>query len=349
MWRIFRQKSRYKNGELHLKPEDLVTVAYQALLGRAPDLGGLKSYSDAIRRGEEVSWLLESFVQSEEFVLHHANPGFSLETAPSMDVQISGITPGARAALWDHIVSVWSALGATDPFWSVLTDERWRSKNMTDEERIEAFYDTGEGDLLRLDAWLRRNSVELASQGVCAEYGCGVGRLTQWLAKRFRCVVAFDVSEPHLQIARDRMSRLRIDNVDFILVRGMADLERLCNVDLFYSFIVLQHNPPPIITDILSRAFAGLNEGGCCFFQVPTFSTDYKFSLDFYWANVARKKEIEMHFLPQKTVFELGRKYKVHPIEIQRDGCIGKRMDWVSNTFLMAKEKATITPNPHVS
>jgi SAM-dependent methyltransferase len=339
MRRFFRRRSHDANEELHLKPEDLVTVTYQALLGREPDLGGLKTFSDAIRHGRDVSWLLRSFVQSEEFALYHFNPGFSLETAPSMDVQIGGITPGAQAALWDHIASVWSALGSTDPFWSVLTDERWRSKNMTDEQKIEAFYATGEGDLLRLDGWLSRNSVKLTSEAVCAEYGCGVGRLTQWLAKRFRRVVAFDISEPHLQAARDRLSRLAIDNVDFILVRGIGDLRMLCNIDLFYSFIVLQHNPPPIIAKILSSAFAGLNEGGCCFFQVPTFSTGYRFSLDCYWANLAQRKQMEMHFLPQKIVFELGRKHNVHPIEIQRDGWIGKRKDWVSNTFLMGKQK----------
>jgi|SRR5271166_1637307 len=337
MRRFLRRRSQDKDDEFHLKPEELVTAVYQALLGRDPDVGGLKTYSDALRNGQDVSWLLQSFVQSEEFAAHHFNPEFSLERAPAMDVQIGGIAPEEHAALWDHIGSVWSQLGATDPFWSVLTDERWRSKNMTAEEAIEAFYATGEGDLSRLEAWLRRNSLELSNNALCAEYGCGVGRLTQWLAKRFRRVVAFDISESHIQAARDRLSRLAIDNVEFVLVRGNTDLRMLSNVDLFYSVIVLQHNPPPITTGILSQAFAGLNRGGCCFFQIPTFSANYTFSFESYWTDIAQAKQMEMHFVPQKSIFELGREHEVYPIEVQRDGAIGKRKDWISNTFLMTK------------
>jgi hypothetical protein len=71
MSRFFRRRSQDNNEKLHIKPEDLVTATYQTLLGREPDLGGLKTYSDAIRHGRDVSWLLESFVQSEEFALNH--------------------------------------------------------------------------------------------------------------------------------------------------------------------------------------------------------------------------------------------------------------------------------------
>jgi hypothetical protein len=91
------------------------------------------------------------------------------------------------------------------------------------------------------------------------------------------------------------------------------------------------------MTDILAKAFAGIKKGGCCFFQIPTYSADYSFSINSYWSDVAPNKEMEMHFLPQKNVLDLARHYEVFPIAIQPDGCIGNRSRWISNTFLMAK------------
>jgi SAM-dependent methyltransferase len=242
--------------------------------------------------------------------------------------------------LWDHIASVWSHFGRVDPYWSVLTDDRWRTKNMTKAATIEAFHATGQADLLRLEAWFRRNSLELKREMVCAEYGCGVGRFTQWLATRFGHVLAFDISEPHLDAARERLRRLGIKNVDFVLVRGRADLQMLSGVNLFYSMIVLQHNPPPIMTDVLAGAFAGLKNGGCCFFQIPTYSANYSFSIRSYQQNLPAGKKMEMHCLPQKNVLELARQYEVYPIEIQPDGAVGNQSRWISNTFLMRKVAA---------
>jgi SAM-dependent methyltransferase len=325
---------------LTLRPEELVTAAYRALLRREPDSGGLKSYSDALRNGQEITWLLQSLVRSEEFGLNQSTSSFLLDSALPMKVQ-TDTTTEERRALWDHIALVWSNLGRVDPYWSVLTDDRWRAKNMREEAAIEAFYTTGQADLLRLEAWLRRNSLELNPDAVCAEYGCGVGRLTQWLATRFRHVLAFDISEPHLEAARERLGRQGIKNVDFVLVRGSADLRMLAEVDLFYSVIVLQHNPPPIMTDILAGAFAGLKNGGCCLFQIPTFSANYSFSMKSYQKNLTAKKKMEMHCLPQRTVFDLARQHEVFPVEIQPDDVTGNQSRWISNTFLMRKVPAS--------
>jgi SAM-dependent methyltransferase len=334
--RSLLKKFQISHDLLTLRPEELVTAAYRALLRREPDSGGLKSYSDAIRNGHDITWLLQSLVRSEEFGLNHSINDFSLDTALRMNVQTDA-TIEERRALWDHIALVWSDLGRVDPYWSVLTDDRWRAKNMTEEAAIEAFYATGQADLLRLEAWLRRNSLELNTDAVCAEYGCGVGRLTQWFATRFRHVLAFDISESHLKAARERLCRRGINNVDFVLVRGTADLRMLADVDLFYSMIVLQHNPPPVMTDILAGAFGGLKKGGCCFFQIPTYSASYSFSLKSYRKTLAAKKQMEMHGLPQRNVFELARQYEVFPVEIQPDDVTGNQSRWISHTFLMRK------------
>ena len=126
------------------------------------------------RNGQSPLWLLQSLVQTDEFLLKHSGGNSPLDTAPPMDVRASETTSEELRALWDHISSVWSKFGSTDPYWSVLTDERFRSKNMTDEASIEAFYATGQGELLRLEAWFHRNGLELEPDTIC-----GV-RLRRW-------------------------------------------------------------------------------------------------------------------------------------------------------------------------
>src|SRR6201992_2187906 len=152
--RSLLSKFRANRDFLALQPEEVVTSAYWALLQRDPEPSKLHSYADGIRNGQGLLWLLTSLVQTSEFVLRHSGGNSPLDTAPPMDGPSNAANHEELRALWDHISSVWSQFGSTDPYWSVLTDERFRSKNMTDEASIEAFYATGQGELLRLEAWL---------------------------------------------------------------------------------------------------------------------------------------------------------------------------------------------------
>jgi hypothetical protein len=49
--------------------------------------------------------------------------------------------------------------------------------------------------------------------------------------------------------------------------------------DAFYSKIVLQHNPPPLIGYLLRTLIRSLRRGGVGVFQVPTFYAGYRFDL----------------------------------------------------------------------
>ena len=316
----------------------VVASLYEALLDRRPDAGGLAGYSGALEQGAALAGLIGEFLRSKEFARRVMDTldRYPLDLGGPMRVELNDATD-ERAALWRHVAEVWAGYGETDPYWSVLTAERWRAANMTRADVLEEFYASGSGALHRLDTWLARNAIELGADAVCAEYGCGVGRCTVWLARRFRRIVAFDVSQPHLDAARAAMTARGIDNVEFVLVRGPDDLARLKGVDLFYSILVLQHNPPSIIVDILGSAFEGLKRGGAAFFQIPTYADDYSFKIDDYNAGVRAKKQMEMHFVPQRTVFDLAARHRLRPVEVQPDDLIGRWGSWISNTFLMRK------------
>ena len=53
-------------------------------------------------------------------------------------------------------------------------------------------------------------------------------------------------------------------------VRTVDEMVNLERVDLVYSLIVLQHNPPPVIRLIVRAFLKALNPGGVAYFQVPT-------------------------------------------------------------------------------
>ena len=320
-------------------PYQIVRAFYRGLLGREAEQKGLDSHAGRLRMGYALESLLRDFTQSDEYKAVLGRSSFPMDGAPPMPVETT-CEWDESSAIWSHIASVWSEYGHTEPYWSVVTDDRWRAANMSDERALDEFYDTGGAERERLDAWLSRNAVSCGSNAVCAEYGCGVGRVTLFLARRFRSVIALDVSETHLEAARRRLRERNIRNVEYVLVRNRNDLLPLANIDLFYSILTLQHNPPPIVADILSCAFKGLNRGGTAFFQIPTYSKDYSFSVQRYLRQIARNGAMEMHFLPQRTVLELARTHDVFPLEIQPDWCIGNPDRWISSTFLMTKRRA---------
>ncbi len=186
-----------------------------------------------------------------------------------------------------------------------------------------------------MDAWFDRNGLAVVSDGVCAEYGCGVGRVTTWLASRFKTVRAFDISASHLEAARRRLEGQGVRNVEFILVRGLDDLGALAGCDLFYSFIVLQHNPPPIMRSILGRASQGLNPGGIAFFQAPTYMAGYAFhASDAAPGEEDQAPVMEMHCLPQRDILDVLSQAECIVREVEPDGWVGHHGRWLSHTFL---------------
>ena len=145
------------------------------------------------------------------------------------------------------------------------------------------------------------------------------------------------MSAPHLAMARQHLAQSGLANVDFVHLQQRDDLGQLAGIDLFFSLIVLQHNPPPVILDILDRAFAALNPGGVAFFQVPTYREGYRFSATGYWQDVASRTAMEIHFVPQAAIFDLAGRHGLRLLEVRNDNCLGSSDSTISNTFLMRK------------
>lgn len=316
----------------------VVAALYRAFLQREPDAEGLRTQLNALRDGLTLECLVSAFLDSPEFYakLPHLISLYPLDSAPAIAVDVD-ISPAERRILWKKVANAWSNLGEQDPYWSVLTHDQYRIDRMREGEAIDAFYETGHNEVTRMRTWLERNGCSVAANGTCVDYGCGVGRVTLWLARTFKRVVAVDISESHIRAAREYLKDKNIDNVDFHLLRGEEDLQVARGADFFFSFIVLQHNPPPIIKSILSTVLSSMRTGGLAFFQVPTYMSGYEFDVERYIESPTSGKDMEMHLLPQSEVFRIAQVTNCLPLEVQPDWLTGMWGAWISNTFLLKK------------
>jgi len=118
----------------------------------------------------------------------------------------------------------WQKIGEDDPFFGVLSAEKYRIDNMSDAV-LEEFYASG---LTDLEPVLRR----ARTFGSALDFGCGVGRIAIPLSERFETVVGVDVSPGMLALMEKRKPGLK----------GVTSLDEAGGpFDLVHSYIVLQH------------------------------------------------------------------------------------------------------------
>jgi SAM-dependent methyltransferase len=203
---------------------------------------------------------------------------------------------------------------------------------------MERFWDSGIKETAQLKAILQRYEIVEFDNMTCVEYGCGLGRVTLPLSKIFGEIHAYDISASHLKMARQNAIQFRRDNIVFhhVTENTLEQSLRLC--DFFYSRIVFQHNPPPVIARLIAMSLSSLRERGIGIFQVPTYAANYKFHVDEYLAR-PESTDMEMHALPQSVVFELIADANCRLLEIREDGSVGRVGQWISNTFVVERHK----------
>lgn len=102
----------------------------------------------------------------------------------------------------------WEDLGKEKPYWSVLANERYSKENLTEENK-NRFYDSGKGEISRLYDFCEKAGVQFP-KGSCLEYGCGLGRVSFQLAEIFQNVVGVDISQKHIEIAKEQKKEVKL-------------------------------------------------------------------------------------------------------------------------------------------
>jgi SAM-dependent methyltransferase len=311
---------------------EMVNWAYKLFLGRDPE--NEQAVQDALAYPDSEA-LRQGFIRSTEFAVSHARfaaPArlrVPLDAAPlSAETDIDTVN---LKLLLDHVQREWIKLGEERPHWSVLSVEQFTPESIG--SATDTFFASGASDVELLLAALRRHSLSPAQFPRLFEYGCGLGRVTTQLARTFKHVEACDISRSHLDLAKRHLEK-ESSNAQLRLAQ-VPTMGMNAPFDLWFSRIVLQHNPPPVISFILDRALSLLEPRGVAFFQLPTYCVDYSFNLKDYLLKMP--SGIEMHALPQSEVFRIVSEKNCELLEVREDEAVGMEHAWVSNQFLVRK------------
>lgn len=304
--------------------EDVVS-AYRTFLYREPES------EDAIifhMSAPGIEALHRIFLESAEFRAKYA----TLATALPIDVPANPVEvkvgEETLKALLAHVRRSWEHMGGERPHHSVLTLPEFLPQAFKGNET--QFWATGEHEATVLEKILARHGITGLKQLACVELGCGVGRLTGPLSRRFASVDAYDISAPHQEIARTRAR-----TASFHLLRDLPITFR--PADVFYSWIVLQHNPPPVMALLIRGALDCLRPSGVAVFQIPTYEVGYGFSAKSYLSNASRPLDIEMHCLPQREIFRIAAEAGCRVLEVREENSTGRKGTDVSNLFVIQR------------
>jgi SAM-dependent methyltransferase len=163
-----------------------------------------------------------------------------------------------------ELASVWEAHAECDPLWAVL------SINGRDGRQwdIDEFYATGVRDVADLSARLRESGLPSRFRSAL-DFGCGVGRITEALAKICGLVVGVDVSPTMIALARSLS--VAPSSVSYVLnQRDSLDHLGQQGFDLVHSRIVLQHVGESLALGYIRELAELVAPGGVMAIQLPT-------------------------------------------------------------------------------
>jgi len=154
----------------------------------------------------------------------------------------------------------WDLFGKTTPFWAVLS-----VAEATDPAQ---FFATGQAEIDGVMADLEWRGLP-SGRGLCLDFGCGIGRVTQALARYFDTVYGVDIAESMLDQAR-QFNHLG-GHCRYVL-NTTSDLAQFAEgtFDLVYSRLVLQHMEPQYAKQYIREFVRVLAAGGVAYFQVPS-------------------------------------------------------------------------------
>jgi len=315
--------------------EEEVLWCYRTILGREPESADIVKRKSSLEK--DFRSLVLGFIGSNEYRLKSALPGLVPLDRNAMEVDTTG-SPLEVSLIKDRIRETWTQLGLDRPHDSILSGAGYLPDEINPES-IERFYSSGLEEAAIVEAMLNRFGFAPYDSKVCVEFGCGLGRVTFALASMFKTVHGYDISANHLRLAQQHGAEAGIENVNFHLCSVDTIGDALAACDFFYSRLVLQHNPPPLIRELVSAALAALRPGGIAIFQVPTYGVDYAFRIKEYISG-PRRRDIEMHCFPQRELFALIAGAHCNLLEVDQDSAVGRYGEWVSNTFVVQRPDA---------
>lgn len=225
-----------------------------------------------------------------------------------------------------QIKNTWTTFGKTEPFWAVLTREKFKKENLNEAELIQ-FYDTGKNDISYFEEILNQHQCTFTDKTVL-EFGCGVGRLTKPCSDICKKIYGLDISQPYLDIAKQN-----VPNGEFFLVNDFNKLPVLpSNPDVIYSLITLQHNRPILMKLYIFLLLKVLNKSGIALLHIPYKIFNYALCED-------DEERMEMHFLKKEDVTKIVKTTECQILSIiETNYCRLTSSDGISDCIYVIKK-----------
>jgi SAM-dependent methyltransferase len=154
----------------------------------------------------------------------------------------------------------WEQWGRQDPYFAVITHEKYRRRNL-DPEALRAFFESGRGHVERVLGTCRERLDPDFAPRRALDFGCGTGRLLPALAASAGEVVGVDVSDAMLAEARRNCDARSLANV--ALFKSDDGLSQVPGrFDFIHCFIVFQHIPVARGIPLFARLLDRLEDGG---------------------------------------------------------------------------------------
>ena len=171
-------------------------------------------------------------------------------------------------------------LSCPETFWQkVSAGASWRDYILPRGSQ-ESFDAEGREEAIRLFYFFDGTSTVV-------DYGCGIGRVLQYVAERAGRVVGIDISRNYLDRVQEVIKR---ENVEFYQ-SGQYHKESMA--DLVYSLMVMQHNDRPHQEKIMGHICRLLKTGGTAVVSFPRHESSYYEESAFI--HKFRKEEVESY------------------------------------------------------
>jgi len=240
----------------------------------------------------------------------------------------------------------WNRLGKIDPFRAILSNPHKKKEWQTDE-----FFSTGDYHVEKIINTAQSLDINF-NKRKALDFGCGVGRCTQRLARYFDYVIGVDIAPSMLSLAKKYN---RTDQCEYYL----NDSDHLAlfdgnSFDLILSILTFQHIRDVSIKKYLRECLRILAPGGIFIFQLPSepILTKYKnnkflfkfvslllnctvakfLKLDRLALKILKK---DLYWIKKEEVIELLESDGARVVEIQEDNITGP--DFKSYHYFVTK------------
>ena len=160
----------------------------------------------------------------------------------------------------------WEKFGRNDPYYGVVSLERFRRENLN-PDALRDFFRTGDEHVAFLMETINATVAPAFHQRRALDFGCGVGRIAIPLARVCESVTGVDVSAAMLAEAGKKAGEMGVQNLDLVLSDDA--LSRVTGrFDLIHAFLVFQHIRRNRGEQIMERLIGLLDANGVGVLQV---------------------------------------------------------------------------------